>query len=41
MAAAMPNGEVPLYMDGSHYYDGFQYVIDNPKVLVTCFEKWM
>lgn len=41
MAAATPCGEGPLYVDGTHHYHGFQYVIDNPKVLVAFFEQHM
>lgn len=41
MVAATPCGEGPLYVDGTHHYHGFQYVIDNPKVLVAFFEQTM
>lgn len=41
IAASTPCAEGPLYVDGMHHYQGFQYVIDNPKILVAFFEQYM
>lgn len=41
IAAATPCGEGPLYVDSTHHYHGYQYVIDNPKTLVAFFEQYM
>ncbi len=41
LRAATPNGEGPLYVDGAHRYDGFQYLIENPRVAVTFFERYI
>lgn len=40
MAAATPRGEGPLFVDGLHHYDGLQYLIENPKIAVTFFERY-
>lgn len=39
LAAATPAGEGPLFVDGTHHYHGFQYLIENPRVAVTFFEQ--
>lgn len=41
LARVTPHGEGPLYVDGTHHYHGFQYVLENPKVLVAFFEQYM
>lgn len=41
LARVTPHGEGPLYVDGSHHYHGFQYVLENPKVLVAFFEQYL
>lgn len=40
LRAATPGGEGPLYVDGRHRYDGFQYLIENPRLAVTFFERY-
>ena len=40
LRAATPNGEGPLYVDGDHRYYGFQYLIENPRIAVTFFERY-
>jgi alpha-beta hydrolase superfamily lysophospholipase len=39
LKAATPYGEGPLYVDGTHRYEGYQYLIENPKVAVAFFER--
>lgn len=39
--AATPRGEGPLYVDGAHRYEGFQYLIENPRVAVAFFEQYL
>jgi dipeptidyl aminopeptidase/acylaminoacyl peptidase len=39
MAAATPQAQGPLFVDGVHHYQGLQYLLDNPKIAVTFFEK--
>ena len=40
LRAATPKGEGPLYVDGSHRYQGFQYLVENPRIAVTFFERY-
>lgn len=40
LRAATPNGEGPLYVDGDHRYQGYQYLIENPLMAVTFFERY-
>lgn len=40
LRAATPEGEGPLYVDGSHRYQGYQYLIENPRIAVTFFERY-
>ena len=40
LRAATPNGEGPLYVDGDHRYHGYQYLIENPRIAVTFFERY-
>jgi len=40
LRAATPGGEGPLYVDGDHRYQGFQYLIENPRMAVTFFERY-
>ena len=40
LRSATPNGEGPLYVDGEHRYQGFQYLIENPRMAVTYFERY-
>lgn len=41
LAAATPAGEGPLYVDGDHRYQGYQYLIDNPRIAVTFLEPYL
>lgn len=41
LAAATPGGEGPLYVDGDHHYQGYQYLIENPRVAVTFLEQYL
>jgi hypothetical protein len=36
---ATPEGEGPLYVDGNHRYQGYQYLIENPRIAVAFFEQ--
>ncbi len=36
---ATPGGEGPLYVEGSHHYRGYQYLIENPHVAFGFFDK--
>ncbi|MBP9502006.1 MAG: alpha/beta fold hydrolase [Candidatus Promineofilum sp.] len=36
---ATPGGEGPLYVEGSHRYRGYQYIIENPHVAFGFFDK--
>ena len=38
LAAATPGGEGPLYVDGNPRYQGYQYLIENPRIAVTFLE---
>ncbi|HEX6383127.1 MAG TPA: alpha/beta fold hydrolase [Anaerolineae bacterium] len=39
MAAAIPQARGPLYPDTTHRFEGYQYVIDNPKIVTAFFEQ--
>ena len=39
MAAAVPQARGPLYVDTTHRFEGYQYVIDNPKIVTAFFEQ--
>lgn len=39
IAAATPQAQGPLFVDGIHHYQGLQYLLDNPKIAVAFFEK--
>ncbi len=39
MAAATPNVRGPLYVNSTHRYGGYQYLIDNPKIASAFFEQ--
>ncbi len=41
LAAATPASEGPLYVDGDHRYQGYQYLIDNPRIAVTFLEPYL
>lgn len=41
MASATPKAEGPLYVDATHHQQGYQYLIDNPKVAVAFFEQYL
>lgn len=40
LRAATPEGEGPLYVDGAHRYQGYQYLVENPKIATTFFERY-
>lgn len=37
---ATPGGEGPIYVDGVHHYDGYQYLIENPAVALAFLDKY-
>jgi len=39
MAAAVPQARGPLYVETAHRFEGYQYVIDNPKIVTAFFEQ--
>ena len=39
LAAAVPQARGPLYVDTTHRYAGYQYIIDNPKIVTAFFEQ--
>ncbi len=39
MVSATPNARGPLYVNSSHRYGGYQYLIDNPKIASAFFEQ--
>ncbi len=41
LAAAAPGGEGPLYVDGDHHYQGYQYLIENPRIAVAFLEQYL
>lgn len=40
LRAATPEGEGPLYVDGVHRYQGYQYLVENPRIAVAFFEQY-
>lgn len=40
LCSVTPEGEGPLYVDGIHRYEGFQYLVENPRVAVSFFERY-
>jgi hypothetical protein len=41
LRAATPRGEGPLYVDGDHRYQGYQYLVENPRIAVAFFEQYI
>ena len=41
LRAATPEGEGPLYVDGAHRYQGYQYMVENPRIAVAFFEQYI
>lgn len=41
LAAAASGSEGPLYVDGDHRYDGYQHLIDNPRVAATFLGQYL
>lgn len=39
LRSATPAGEGPVYVDGGHHYNGFQYLIDDPRAALSFFDK--
>lgn len=39
MAAATPNPSGPLYVDSTHRYEGYQYLINNPQIATAFLEQ--
>ena len=39
LRAATPYGEGPLYVDGANRYEGYMYLLENPRVAVAFFEQ--
>ena len=39
MADSTPDAHGPLLVDATHRFDGYQYVVDNPKVVTAFFEQ--
>lgn len=39
MVAGTPNARGPLYVNSSHRFGGYQYLIDNPKIAAAFFEQ--
>ena len=39
MVASTPNARGPLYVNSSHRFGGYQYLIDNPKIASAFFEQ--
>jgi dienelactone hydrolase len=39
MAASTPQASGPLFVDATHRYDGYQYLINNPKIATAFFEQ--
>lgn len=39
MAAVTVNAAEPLFVESNHRYDGYQYAVDNPKLLAAFFEQ--
>lgn len=41
LAAATPGSEGPLFVDGAHRYQGYQYPIENPRIAVAFLEQYL
>lgn len=39
MAAVTVNATEPIFVESSHRYDGYQYAVENPKLLAAFFEQ--
>lgn len=39
MAAATPNPSGPLYVESTHRFDGYQYLLNNPQIATAFFEQ--
>jgi dipeptidyl aminopeptidase/acylaminoacyl peptidase len=39
MAGAVPQARGPLFVDTTHRFGGYQYIIDNPKIVTAFFEQ--
>jgi len=39
MAASTPHASGPLFVEAAHRFDGYQYLIDNPKIATAFFEQ--
>lgn len=39
MAAATPHAEGPLFVETTHRFGGYQYLVDNPKIATAFFEQ--
>lgn len=39
MAAAVPQARGPLYVETTHRFEGYQYIIDNPRIVTAFFEQ--
>ena len=39
LCSLTPVGEGPLFVDGMHRYEGYQYLVENPRAAVTFFEQ--
>lgn len=39
MASATPNPSGPLYVESTHRFDGYQYLLNNPKIATAFFEQ--
>jgi pimeloyl-ACP methyl ester carboxylesterase len=39
IAAAAPNARGPLFVEATDHFDGYQYLIDNPKIATAFFEQ--
>jgi alpha-beta hydrolase superfamily lysophospholipase len=39
IAAVTPRPSGPLFPDTTHRYEGYQYVVDNPKIVLAFFEQ--
>ena len=40
-ARATPGGEGPLFVDGDHRYEGYQYIIENPRIAATFLGQYL
>lgn len=41
MAAATPNAVGPLYVDATHRFEGYQYLIHNPRIAIAFLEQYL